>query len=117
KLDWDIINSYKWSFNEAQKQKRMAEVLVKDFKFEYIDHIVVFNESIKKQVEKIFEDNNILNKPRIEFEPVENKRFYFTKFFFKGRENEDLVTGPKRLKNTFDKLTSDTIEKRASISS
>ena len=116
-LDWDIINSYKWSFNEVQKQKRMAEVLVKDFKFEYIDHIVVFNEFIKNEVEKIFEDNNISNKPRIEFEPVENKRFYFTKFFFKGRENEDLVTGPKRLKYTFDSLTRDTIEKRATINS
>ena len=116
-LDWDIINSYKWSFIEVQKQKRMAEVLVKDFKFEYIDHIVVFNEFIKNEVEKIFEDNNISNKPRIEFEPVENKRFYFTKFFFKGRENEDLVTGPKRLKYTFDSLTRDTIEKRATINS
>ena len=112
KLDWDLINSYKWSFTEEQRHKRMAEVLIQDFKFEFINHIVVFNKKYKEKVNKIFEDNQIVNKPKIEFEPVENKRFYFTKFFIKGREGEDLVTGPKRFKATFERLTDGTIESR-----
>lgn len=117
KLDWSIINSNRWKFNENEKQKRMAEVLIKDFKFEYIDHIVVFNKSIKIEVEKILVENNVSHNPKIELEPVENKRFFFTKFFFEGREDEDLVTGPKRLKFTFDKITQDIIKERASKSS
>src|SRR5690606_8668484 len=44
--------------------------------------------------------------------PVENKRFYFTKFFFENRKKEDLVTGPKRLKYTFEESTSKTIKER-----
>lgn len=115
KLDWKIINSYSWRFSDEERHKRMAEVLISDFKFEYVNHIVVFNDTYKTKVNQILEDNQIINKPKIEFEPVCGKRFYFTKFFLKDRENEDLVTGPKRLKYTFDTLTNDIIENRKTI--
>lgn len=111
KLDWNLINSRKWRLNDSERQKRMAEVLIKDFKFEYIHHIVVFNEDIKKQVQKIIANNKIKS-PKITYEPVDDKWFFFTKFFFEDRKYEDLVTGPKELYNNFLKLTADTISKR-----
>jgi hypothetical protein len=114
KLDWDIINSPKWRLNDTQRQKRMAEVLIKNFKFEYVDHIVVFNEDIKKQVQKILVDNKV-KPPTLTYQPVEKKWFFFTKFFFNGRENEDLVTGPKELRETFLQLTKYIISKRKSV--
>lgn len=112
KLKWDIINSKKWHISEADKPFKMAEVLIKDFEFKYVDHIVVFNDHYKKKVDEILSDNSINPKPRITYQPVENKYFYFTKFFMKDRKDENLVTGPKTLIENFEWITSEIIKLR-----
>ena len=114
-LNWDVINSSKWSFSDQERQQRMAEVLIKDFNFDYVDHIIVFNKEIRDKVEKIFKNNEFSDHPKLEYSGYENKHFYFTKFFFPDRKNEDLVTGPKELKETFERLTDETINKRSNI--
>lgn len=115
KLDWETINSLKWRLTDQQKQKRMAEVLIKDFKFEYVDHIIVSNEDTKNKVKNIMENNNLNNPPQLCYDGFGGKYFYFTKFFFKGRKNEDLVTGPRELLEVYSKLTQQTIEERKAI--
>jgi hypothetical protein len=90
----------------------MAEVLIKNFNFNYVDHIVVFNKDIRNKVESIIKKNNIQSPPKLEYGYVDGKYFFFTKFFFEGRENEDLVTGPKELKEIYSTSTLETISKR-----
>ena len=111
KLNWNIINAKKWSYTQNEKRQKMAEVLIKNFNFSFVDHIVVFNKSYKDKVKAILDDCNVKIQPKIkDIEPIEGNYFYYTKFTMKGRENEDLVTGPKRLKRVYD-LANEIIKK------
>ncbi len=113
KLDWDAIDKRAWkSVNDKDKHKRMAEVLIHgQLPLDWIDSIIVWNEDIKKYVEKIYKDNNI-QLPKITYQPFNGRYFYYTKFFFDERQNETLVTGPYFLKNKFENLIKRIIEKR-----
>lgn len=100
-LDWTLIDSRKWKGGtDEEKHKKMAEALIHNsIGIEEVDAIVVYNESAKKEVERIFKENNI-TAPSIlyEFDPkVKNYSFYYTKFFFKDRKRETLVFGPSSL--------------------
>lgn len=109
-LDWGNIDSRKWSFSDEDRHKKMAEVLIHStIPISDIDAIVVYNDSIKDIVTKIFKDNNI-NSPKILFpHQLANGKycFFYTKFFFRDRKNETLVIGPQLLKNDFRRLVRD----------
>lgn len=116
KLDWGIIDSRSWrQDSEEEKHKKMAEALIASkVDVSEISHIVVYNNDAKKCVQKIFDDNGV-KAPRILFDgyaPLERYRFYYTKFFFKGREKETLVTGPVTLKNMYENVRKQIKERR-----
>ena len=100
-LDWELIESKKWGAGtDEDKHRKMAEAFIhKSVDIKEIDAIVVFNDDVKKAVEQIFGTNKV-QYPAILFDhnaEMRNYRFYYTKFFVKGQENETLVTGPKTL--------------------
>lgn len=100
-LDWDLIFCRKWKMEtDEDKHKKMAEALIHTkVDISEIDAIVVYNEGVKKEVEKVFEQNGI-KAPDILFEhnsQMLRYGFYYTKFFFDDRKNESLVIGPQTL--------------------
>jgi hypothetical protein len=112
-LDWELIGIKKWARGaDDELHRRMAEVLVyKNVPVTDLEYIVVWNESIKNQVESIFALNNV-KCPPISFTPFKSTyRFHFTKFML-DRPNETLVTGPVELKNKFEETVASVIEKR-----
>ena len=113
KLDWDAINKTKWgSSSDDERHKRMAEVLIyEQVPFDWIDSIIVWNESFKNETTKIFKNNGLII-PNVTYQPFKRKFFYYCKFFFSNRKNETLVTGPYFLKHHFTKAIKTIIEKR-----
>lgn len=113
KLDWNLINSSKWTVSTSDElHSRMAEVLIfTEMPINWIDAIIVYNESSKNVVEEIYKINNI-KLPKIEYQPFDNRHFYFTKFFIKGREKETLITGPSSLANKFSNAIIKIVEER-----
>ena len=120
-LNWLLIDSNKWKYNvDDDRQHKMAEALILNkVNISEIDAIIVCNQEIKLMVKKIFQQNGI-SFPNIFFNGglVRNKYyFYFTKIFFKTRNFETLITGPKLLFFKFEKLLKDIDRKRGEISS
>lgn len=100
-LDWELIESRKWRVEtDEEKHKKMAEALIYNkINISEIDAIVVYNDAVKRIVQKIFKNNNVIP-PIILFDnnsQMEKYGFYYTKFFIKGKESETLVTGPLML--------------------
>lgn len=93
RLNWPCIDSRKWSWpNEQEKQARMAEVLIhRRVDIAMVDHIIVWNAGIKKDVEQIFSDAGV-RPPTIAFDRHNNKYYYFTTFYEKPVRS--IVTGP-----------------------
>jgi len=116
KLNWNIIDKTSWGSNDDnERHQRMAEVLVyKEVRLDWIESIIVYNESIKEFVVEKFNDLGI-RMPYITYQPYNGRYFYFTKFFFNDRKNETLVTGPYLLKSKFDTLVNNTLENRQTI--
>lgn len=115
-LDWDLIESRKWSVDsEENKHKKMAEALIfNKVDISEINAIVVFNDWAKKSVQKVFEDNEI-NPPDILLDNNSRMRkygFYYTKFFFEDRKYETLVTGPLMLSDIYRNLIAEIKKKR-----
>ncbi len=113
KLNWDLINSRKWTEREKDNlHARMAEVLVLDeVPIDWIDSFIVYNEMAKKGIKKVYKNNN-LETPDISYQPFNGKYFFFTKFFMKGREDENLITGPYFLEHHFESAIETITEKR-----
>ena len=118
KLDWDLIDSRKWHYNDEDRHRKMAEALIKDeVKISDIDAIVVYNENIKKCVEFIFKRNK-LSCPRICFSfGLDDRKsycFFYTKFFLKDPKvkNNTLVTGPVFLLHEYKALLKNIKEMR-----
>ena len=80
KLDWNAINSLKWgSPNDAFRHRRMAELLIhQELPLIAASRCVVWNEDVKKDVEKI------VAKAGVKFPPItfedQNRRHWFTNF-------------------------------------
>lgn len=115
-LDWDLIFSRKWKVgSDEDKHKKMAEALIHTkVDVSEIDAIVVYNEGVKKGVEKIFKQNG-LKAPDILFEHnslMLKYGFYYTKFFFDDRKNESLVIGPETLLHMYKELLNDVEKSR-----
>lgn len=116
KLDWNLIDKHQWgNYTDTDRHRKMAEVLIpKKVGLNDVDKIVVFNEGIRKSLQKLLASNNI-SIPIVydgSVGPQGIYHFYYTKFFFRGREEETLVTGPVLLKRSFDKLLSEIEESR-----
>lgn len=113
RLNWEIIDSKKWGTPPKDLNARMAEVLVyKRVPLDWIDCFIVFNKLCKKRIKTLFKEKG-LEDPKINFEPFNDTYFYFTKFFFRDRKDETLVTGPSMLKDLYDKVTDTIIEGRS----
>lgn len=103
-LNIDEIKNTKATQNDTLKQQRMAEFLIKDsLQSEYIDHIIVWNNDVKKKVIKIYRENN-LQSPVVTFaEPTQH--YYNEPDSILGYRKWSLpaVIGPKVLfRNTSD---------------
>lgn len=107
KLDWVSIDSRKWSStNSDEKHKRMAEALVhKDVPLEWINSIIVWNESVRDYVLKVFKEHDVIA-PNVTYQPFNGRYLYCTKFQI-GRDGETLITGPCFLRNKFENLLKD----------
>ena len=83
KLSWELIDSKKWSFaDENDRHKKMAEALVYEkVDFTQVDCIVVYNEWVKKNVDKILKEAGVKGVRVIyPFELVGFRyNFYYTK--------------------------------------
>lgn len=112
KLNWNIINSKKWSYTSEEKHQKMAEVLIKNFDFSFVDHIVVSNENYKEKVLQILENHGINPKPKIVFQPLGGNYFYYTKIGTK----QNLIIGPKSLKKHYDSVNEHIKNNRANRS-
>lgn len=116
KLSWELIDSKKWSFaTEDDRHRKMAEALIYGkVDFSQVDCIVVYNEGVKEYVDKILENAGIKG-VRVIY-PYElvgfNYKFYYTKFFINGRENETLISGPVFLKRNTEEGIKAVIENR-----
>ena len=104
-LAWNLIFSRKWKMeSDEDKHKKMAEALIHT-KVDIVDieAIVVYDEGVKKGVEKVFAQNGV-KAPEIlyYYNPKMLKYgFYYTKFFFDDRKYETLVTGPYTLLSSY----------------
>ncbi|WP_167247680.1 DarT ssDNA thymidine ADP-ribosyltransferase family protein [Acinetobacter sp. Tr-809] len=66
-LNWDEITNLKGVGSDTLKQQRMAELLIYDrLPLNYIDHIIVWNERIKKRLTNIYNKQSIPT-PKIDF--------------------------------------------------
>ncbi|MBA7602236.1 hypothetical protein ES703_09322 [subsurface metagenome] len=107
KLDWECIDSKKWSLSsDVKNQARMAECLIhKRLGVDEIDHIVVWNKPVKRAVESIYSEAG-LSPPEIVFDGQKGKHHYYTNFYEGGTVS--IVTGPTCLygeyKNTLEEI-------------
>lgn len=115
-LDWKAIQSKKWRhIYKDELRRRMAEVLVKDsVPMSMIEHIVVWNEGIKKRVEETFKKNKV-ECPSVIYQPLNSTyNFHFTRFTI-SQGTSSLITGPFFLKLNYEKAIEHILEKRGSL--
>lgn len=101
-LNWTAIDDKKWGCpsNEYRHQK-MAELLVPgSVQITEVSYIVVWNEWIKGEVEKIFQAKS-LPPPMIKYD----EDHYYINFYEGGRNS--IVTGPRFLKHEVEQTISD----------
>lgn len=116
KLDWELIDKRTWGKGtDEEKHKKMAEAFIHHtVELKDIDCIVVWNKSVKEEVEKVFRDNN-LEPPTIVldgYEKLQKYKFYYTKFFIPGQTDHTLVKGPLQLLCEYQNLLKRIKEKR-----
>lgn len=91
-LNWEAIDSQKWSLGSVElNHQRMAELLVhKNIGMDKISRIIVWNESIRERVLKIYEKAGIAP-PSVGYD----SHHYCTSFFRGGGEElHSIVKGP-----------------------
>lgn len=101
RLNWKAIDSLKWSMpTDALKQARMAELLIyKQVNMSDVSGIIVWNDWIKEEVQKIFKAAGLTPPPiKLDY------RHYFDDFYNKGELPP--VTGPFFIRKKYDEITS-----------
>jgi hypothetical protein len=96
-LNWEAIDDKKWGCpNEKFRHQKMAELLIPNV-VDVMDvaHLVVWNEEIKEEVEKVFKAKK-KSIPKITF----GIDHYYINFYDGGKKS--IVTGPKHLKHLVD---------------
>ncbi|WP_413505722.1 DarT ssDNA thymidine ADP-ribosyltransferase family protein [Photobacterium phosphoreum] len=108
-LDWRTIDSWSWTYQDENKNRKMAEMLIHEkVNITDVSHIVVWNKNFKNSVKKILADNGV-NGPKVVTDYYQHFRYhYFTKISTKQREN--IVTGPRWLKYLVDNNIKDVFE-------
>lgn len=105
KLNWDLIDSRKWGVATTEdKHMKMAEAMIhKHLGMDVVDAIVVYNDYARKEVERVFKENEIPTPTILYDNDAQIKRysFYYTKLFFEDRKTETLVFGPLALFNKY----------------
>lgn len=108
-LNWNLIDSNKWSFKDDDRHAKMAEMLIHEkVEVSEIGFIIVWNEKIKKIVENLLTKATYQIKIEYEGYPLAGRRkwHYFCPFFCKGKERQSLVTGPEILKSQYQEVVS-----------
>lgn len=92
-LNWDAINNLGWKDpSDVYRRQKMAELLIPDIlDLSDIDHIIVFNDSIKTIIEEEIFIPKKLTPPKIK---LDNKHYYTN---YAGNK-KSIVTGPYFLK-------------------
>lgn len=96
-LDWEIIDSYRWSYAEGvEKNQKMAELLLPNYvPLCEVNQIITWDNSISDYVKDAFQDQGIVA-PNI----VENNFEHY--YGEPGNWSFSLVTGPLLLKESFE---------------
>lgn len=97
KLNWDAIDSLKWSSPDEQtRHQRMAEALVYYcLPLTAAAQVVVWNKSIRERVSGMVKDAGVAF-PSIGFE-VPSRRHYFTKFWDPQEKGLSPTKGPREI--------------------
>lgn len=105
-LNWSCIDSLKWSMpSDIMKQKRQAELLIHNrIRTDVISRIIVWNEWVKKKVERHFQKAE-LTPPPIEYD---NGEHFYTDFYASGKHS--IVTGPYFIKKAYKETISDLLK-------
>lgn len=100
-LNWLAIDDKRWGCpSDEYRHQKMAELLVPNIVLiSEVAHIIVWNEYIKGEVEKIFQANG-MQVPIIKYD----LDHFYTKFY--DRTTESIITGPIILKFEVDKTIS-----------
>lgn len=98
KLNWAEIENLKGVQNDNLKHQRMAEFLVKDvLALGYIDHIVVWNEEVKKNIIDLCSEKSI-TPPSIQFAKNAHHYYLEPEKLFGGKSwSQSAVIGPSVL--------------------
>lgn len=100
KLDWQTIDSNRWKYDDNQKHRKMAELLLPDHvPLHEVNQIVTWNPSMSECVRKIFQNKGVCA-------PNVTERGGSHYYCEPGKWNSSLVTGPFFLKRNFDKAVS-----------
>jgi hypothetical protein len=112
KLNWNEIDSTSWgSKNDALRHQRMAEVLVHEqVPLDWISNVIVWNKSFLEYTEERFKKYELT--PKVQYEPLAKKFFYYTKWAIQNRSDETLVTGPHFLNLLLKNLQKKILAKR-----
>lgn len=103
-LNWDAIDSLKWSMpSDSLKQARQAELLIhRKIDISSISKIIVWNNAIKEEVLQMYKEAN-LPAP-----PVAGDRYHYYIDFY-GSNRRSIVTGPFCIKQAYQKTIEDLI--------
>lgn len=111
KLNWQQIESRSWGVSDSSlKHQKMAEALhYKEFEISKIDYIVVWNDSYRVEVQRLFK---MYGKkcPPIYFDGQYGYYHYYTDLNYSV--NNSLVHGPVITKRTFENLVKSVIDNR-----
>lgn len=101
-LNWVAIDDKKWGCpTDEYRHQKMAELLIPDsVDISEVSYIVVWNEWIKEEVEKIFLAKGI-QPPRIQYDTDH----YYINFYEGGKKS--IITGPRFLKNQAEQIISE----------
>ncbi|WDT86989.1 DarT ssDNA thymidine ADP-ribosyltransferase family protein [Alteromonas sp. 009811495] len=101
-LNWDAIDDKKWGCpTEEYRHQKMAELLVPGgIQISEVSYIIIWNEWIKGEVEKIFQGKAVQS-PSLKFD----EDHYYMNFYDGGRQS--IITGPRFLKHEVDQTISD----------
>lgn len=101
-LDWEIIDSWKWTYHDDERHKKMAELLIHgQLESSDISHIVVWNKNFRNHVKGVLKDCGVESIKVVTDYHDHFKHHYFTDFSHGTRIN--IVTGPRWLRRLVSK--------------
>ncbi|VVP88571.1 hypothetical protein PS938_01356 [Pseudomonas fluorescens] len=110
-LDWEVIDSRQWTYNESagRKNRKMAEMLVHEkVEMSDVSYIVVWNEHYKKYVQDELRESGFENIPVV----TDFYNYFIDHYFcqFGEPKRRNLITGPRVLKRLMRKYFFEVLE-------